>query len=40
MVAITKEMKCGNAEDYTSFTSAVIDHSVSYPSVEICIASL
>jgi len=29
MVAIVKEMKCGSAEDYTSFTSAVIDHKVS-----------
>ena len=29
MVAIVKEMRCGNAEDYTSFTSAVIDHNVS-----------
>ncbi len=29
MVAIVKEMQCGSAEDYKSFTSAVIDHNVS-----------
>ena len=29
MVAIVKEMKCGSGEDFTSFTSAVIDHNVS-----------
>ena len=29
MVAVVKEMKCGSAEDYSTFTSAVIDHNVS-----------
>jgi hypothetical protein len=28
MVEAVKEMKYGNAEDYTTFTSAVIDHNV------------
>ncbi len=36
MVAIVEEMKCGDAEDYTSFTSAVIDHNVSKPMYAFC----
>ena len=35
MVAITKELKVGPGEDFTSFTSAVIDAKVRYPMMEV-----
>lgn len=40
MVAITKELKVGPGEDFTSFTSAVIDAKVSPHVITFSIAIL